>query len=77
VSDDLTREDTRIPAVDLATSASIVLAGTIVSRLAVITDRTLREYLCTSTVLITSEWSILLMIHREVCIYLSTSGLNI
>ena len=70
-SDDMTRDETRIHAADLASSATIILAGTIDSGLAVIRDRKLRDYLCTSTVLITSDWSVLLMIDREAGVYLS------
>ncbi len=70
-ADDMTRDEMRIHPVDLASSATIILAGTIDSGLAVIRDRTLRDYLCTFTILITSEWSVLQMIDREAGVYLS------
>jgi hypothetical protein len=54
-SDAMTRDETRIHPIDLTTAATIVLAGTVDSGLANLRDRTLRDNLSSSSIMIASE----------------------
>ncbi len=70
-SDDMIRDESRIHPLNLTTAATIILAGTVDSGLTVLRDRTLRASLSGSSIMIASEWTVLLTIDREAGVYLS------
>ena len=70
-TDDMMRDETRIHPLDLTTAVTIVLGGGVDSGLAILRDRTLRASLGGSSVVVTSDWTVLLEVDREAGVYLS------
>jgi hypothetical protein len=70
-TDDMMRDETRIHPLDLTTAATIVLGGGVDSGLAILRDRTLRASLGGSSVVVASDWTVLLAVDREAGVYLA------
>jgi hypothetical protein len=70
-TDDMLRDETRIHPLDLTTAATIVVGGGVDSALAILRDRMLRASLGGSSIVVASEWAVLLTVDREAGAYLS------
>ena len=69
--DGMSRLEEFIKPVDFTLPITMVLSGTIDSSLAVLRDRTLKNCLGSSTIIVASDWAVLQQTDREASIYLS------